>query len=115
MSKVHIDLKERSYDIIIGSGILEELGKEIRDLALGADDYKTALEVDKDEAKLLGIYPANKIEGDINLKNLKGIDFEEFKTIKEMNEDERKLLINKLSKICGNEDNRPDGENQKKD
>lgn len=32
MSKVHIDLKERSYDIIIGSGILEELGREMRDL-----------------------------------------------------------------------------------
>ena len=42
-----------------------------------------------------------------------GLNVNEYKMIKEMTEDERELLINRLSKISGNKDDRPTGENQK--
>jgi len=57
----------------------------------------------------------DKTEEDINLKIKGGLDYEEYKKIKEMNADERKLLIEKLSKVCGDKDDRPIGEDQKKD
>lgn len=34
--------------------------KELRDKAIEAGDYRLALEIDRDEAKLLGVYPAEK-------------------------------------------------------
>ena len=36
--------------------------KEIRSKAIDAGDYRLALDADKDEAKLMGIYPAEKME-----------------------------------------------------
>ncbi|MFA5557923.1 MAG: hypothetical protein WDA59_00480 [Methanofastidiosum sp.] len=42
-----------------------------------------------------------------------GLNVNEYKMIKEMTEDERELLINRLSKISGNKDDRLTGENQK--
>ncbi|MBU0671843.1 MAG: 3-dehydroquinate synthase [Candidatus Margulisbacteria bacterium] len=35
MAKIKVELKDRSYDIIVGSGILDELGENIKDEQLG--------------------------------------------------------------------------------
>jgi hypothetical protein len=56
----------------------------------------------------------DKTEADIDITH-KGLDYDEYKKIKEMDKDERKLLIEKLSKLCGDKDDRPVGEDQKKD
>ncbi|MBM3250606.1 MAG: 3-dehydroquinate synthase [Candidatus Omnitrophica bacterium] len=39
MQKIRLDLKKRSYDIVIGKGILKRLGSLTRSLDLGADAY----------------------------------------------------------------------------
>ena len=54
----------------------------------------------------------NKFEADIDLTLKKGIDFDEFKSIKGMTKDDRRMLIKKLSKIDGIKDDRPDTESQ---
>ncbi len=56
----------------------------------------------------------DKTEADIDITH-KGLDYDEYKKIKEMDKDERKLLIEKLSKLCGDKDDRPVGEDQEKD
>ena len=56
----------------------------------------------------------DKFEADIDLTLKQGIDYDEFKVIKGMTKDERRMLIKKLSKIDGNKDDRPDTENQAK-
>ena len=56
----------------------------------------------------------DKTEADIDITH-KGLDYDEYKKIKEMDKDERKLLIEKLSKVCGDKDDRPVGEDQEKD
>jgi hypothetical protein len=49
----------------------------------------------------------DRIEEDINPNVKGGIDFNEYKIIKEMNDDERKQHIAKLRRICGIGDSRP--------
>ena len=56
----------------------------------------------------------DKFEADIDLTVKQGIDYDEFKVIKGMTEDDRRMLIKKLSKIDGNKDNRPTTENKAK-
>ena len=56
----------------------------------------------------------DKFEADIDLTLKQGIDYDEFKVIKGMTKDERRMLIKKLSKIDGNKDDRPDTKNQAK-
>ena len=51
----------------------------------------------------------DKTEADIDITH-KALDYDEYKKIKEMDKDERKLLIEKLSKLCGDKDDRPVGE-----
>lgn len=54
----------------------------------------------------------DKFEADIDLTLMKGIDYDEFKSIKGMTKDDRRILIAKLSKIDGNKDDRPDTKSQ---
>ena len=54
----------------------------------------------------------DKFEADIDLTLMKGIDYDEFKIIKGMTKDDRRMLIKKLSKIDGIKDDRPDTESQ---
>ena len=56
----------------------------------------------------------DKFEADIDLTVKQGIDYDEFKVIKGMTEDDRRMLIKKLSKIDGNKNDRPTTENQAK-
>lgn len=57
----------------------------------------------------------DKFEADIDLNLKQGIDYDEFKTIKGMTKDDRRMLIAKLSKIDGNKNDRPDTKDQTKD
>ena len=54
----------------------------------------------------------DKFEADIDLTLKQGIDYDEFKVIKGMTKDDRRMLIKKLSKIDGIKDDRPDTESQ---
>lgn len=64
--------------------------KEIRDLALNKEDYRTALEADRDEAKLLGVYPAEKHQVEERKVIVVGADEEDFPELPEEEEGEDK-------------------------
>ena len=44
----------------------------------------------------------------IDLNINKGIEFDEYKTIKEMTDDEREMLISRLSQVCGSQNDKSD-------
>lgn len=50
--------------------------------------------------KLKNIYPVNKIEGKIDITTDKGFSYEEYLRIKNMTDEERNGLIERLSKVC---------------
>ena len=57
----------------------------------------------------------DKEEKDINLNVKGGLEFNEYKNIKEMTKDEREQYIKKLHEVCGSEDNKPADKDQGKD
>jgi len=56
----------------------------------------------------------DKTEAEIDITH-KGLDYEEYKKIKEMNADERNLLIDKLSRVCRDKNDKLAGDDQTKD
>jgi len=92
------DLKDQAYSrkVIMGRG-------DNKDTVTIAD-LNLVFEITKEEAKLMGIYPADKSEIDVTHK---GLDYEEYKRIKGMTKDERAAFISELREIirCGSNGN----------
>ena len=88
------------------------IGKGENKMVVEVPDLNLVFEITKEEAKLMGIYPANKIEGDLNLKHSGEIDSKLTHVLK-MEDGELNELINKLSKT-GTGDSTP-GTEEKKD
>ncbi|MBA7545699.1 hypothetical protein ES705_38071 [subsurface metagenome] len=115
------DLKDAAYSkkIVIGKGekrINEKTGKlEIvydDKQVITIADLNLILEIIKEEAKLMGIYPTSKIEGDLNLKHSGEID-SRLTHILKMEDEELDGIIKKLSKTGIN--NSHSGEEKKRD
>jgi len=73
------------------------IGKGENKMVVEVPDLNLVFEITKEEAKLMGIYPANKIEGDLNLNHSGEIDSKLTHVLK-MEDGELNELINKLSK-----------------
>jgi len=88
------DLKDQAY------GRATVIGRGDNKMVIEVPDLNLVFEITKEEAKLMGIYPADKSEIEVNHK---GLDYEEYKRIKGMTKDERADFIAELSEIVRGE------------